>query len=70
MKSPLIECLRLKYRPVAILLTDDKPAGAQQFFVTVDSRFDVFELNETTNTAAATNVSTVPALLTLQLPAS
>jgi hypothetical protein len=57
-------------RTQTVAMPADLPAGAQQFFVTVDSRFDVFELNETNNTAAATNVSTVPALLTLQLPAS
>jgi hypothetical protein len=57
-------------RTQTITMPADLPAGAQQFFVTVDSRFDVFELNETNNTAAATNVSTVPVLLTLQLPAS
>jgi uncharacterized protein (DUF169 family) len=31
MKSTLVESLRLKYSPVAIVLTDDKPEAAQQF---------------------------------------
>lgn len=31
MHSKLVEALRLKYSPVAILLTDDKPDRAQQF---------------------------------------
>ncbi|MCX6902525.1 MAG: hypothetical protein NTW03_03425, partial [Verrucomicrobia bacterium] len=50
--------------PVSLL------AGDWQFIVRTDSRFEVFESNEDNNSTAATNLSQVPATLTLTLPYS
>ncbi len=57
-------------RTQTVVLPITGPAGELQFFVQTDSRDERVELNEANNLAAATNTTSVPLLLTLQVPAT
>ena len=55
-------------RTQTVTLPIDGPAGDLRFAVEIDSRHEVIESNETNNLALATNSTTVPLTLTLELP--
>ena len=57
-------------RTQAVAIPDTLPAGDWKILVTTDAHAEIVERSEANNTSVATNFSTVPAILTLQVPAS